>query len=227
MARLDAPTTVQLGSGPATRPRGDVASAFATNALVVNRYYDRHWERDAVKILPGEYHVATEDVVLVTVLGSCVSACIRDTQLGIGGMNHFMLPDSGSDARGPLSESARYGAYAMEMLVNQLMKLGARRDRFEAKVFGGGNVMPGLTQANVGERNAAFVLHFLRAERIPIAARDLLDLHARKVYYFPRTGRARVKALRELKNDTIMRREVEYRSRLRGHHGESDVELFR
>jgi chemotaxis protein CheD len=141
-------------------------------------------------------------------------------------MNHFMLPENGADAGGPLGDSARYGAYAMEILVNQLLKLGARRDALEVKVFGAGNVMPGLTHANVGERNAAFVIAFLRAESLLLAARDLLGPYPRKVYYFPRSGRVLVKTLRELKNDTITRREADYRSRLRTQHVEGDFELF-
>jgi len=193
---------------------------------VENTYFDRQFGMRATKILPGEYHVVTDDALLVTVLGSCVSACIRDPRLGVGGMNHFMLPENGNGTKEPLSESARYGAYAMEVLVNQLMKQGARRDCLEAKVFGGGSVMAGLTHANVGERNAAFVLEYLRAEGIAIAARDLLDVHPRKVYFFPRTGRVLVKKLYRLHNDTIIQRERVYRQQLRINHVEGEVELF-
>ena len=111
--------------------------------LANNRYFDRHFEVEAVKVLPGEYYVTTSDMVLVTVLGSCVSACIRDREKGIGGMNHFMLAES-ADSAG-LSASARYGTYAMEILINHLLKLGARRNNLEAKVFGGGRVMASLS----------------------------------------------------------------------------------
>jgi chemotaxis protein CheD len=195
------------------------------HVTVGDTYYDHHFGTHARKILPGEYHVDAEDVLLVTVLGSCVSACVRDTKRGIGGMNHFMLPDAGASG-GPLSESARYGAYAMEVLVNDLMKLGARREQLEAKVFGGGRVMAELAQSNVGERNAAFVIEYLQNEGIKIAARDLLDVHPRKVYFFPRSGRALVKKLYRLNNNTIAQRERAYRSRLRADHVEGDVELF-
>jgi chemotaxis protein CheD len=98
------------------------------------------------------------------VLGSCVSACIRDKEKGIGGMNHFMLADSTEVS--PYSASARYGTYAMEILINHLLKLGARRGSLEAKVFGGGRVMAALSSSNVGERNCSFVLDFLRTEGI-------------------------------------------------------------
>lgn len=191
-----------------------------------NTYFDRHFNLRAAKILPGEYYVTTHDMVLVTVLGSCVSACIRDRRSRVGGMNHFMLPDSGPDTRDPLSNTARYGVFAMEMMINELLKLGARRSDLEAKVFGGGNVMAGFTQANVGQRNAVFVREFLRTENIALAAEDLLDIYPRKVYYFPATGRVLVKRLREMHNDTILRREQDYQNQLNRTDVAGDVELF-
>jgi len=179
-----------------------------------NLYFDKNFNTQAVKLLPGEYFVTTRDMLLVTVLGSCVAACIRDTQSGIGGMNHFMLPDGGSDANSPLNASARYGTYAMEILINQLLKLGARRANLEAKVFGGGNVISGLTQANVGQRNAEFVLQFLSMEGIRITARDLIDIYPRKVYFFPKTSKVLVKKLRNMHNNTITQREKDYSRQL-------------
>lgn len=189
-------------------------------------YYDREHGTEAAKILPGEYYATGRDMVLVTVLGSCVCACIRDKFSGIGGMNHFMLPDSGQDKSNPLGESARYGIYAMEILINQLLKIGAKRGNLEAKVFGGASVLRGFTVNNVGERNAEFVLDFLKTEKIPVVAQDLLDVFPRKVYYFPATGRVRVKNLRQVHNDTIINREAEYNSRLHYSRMEGDVELF-
>jgi len=195
-------------------------------ALAPNLYFDRLHNSEAAKILPGEYYATTRDMLLVTVLGSCVCACIRDKVSGIGGMNHFMLPDSGQDQNNPLGESARYGTYAMEILINQLLKMGAKRSNFEVKVFGGGAVLRGFTVANVGERNAEFVLNFLKTEKIPIAAQDLLDIYPRKVYYFPNTGLVRVKKLKQVHNDTIINRETEYNARLHYSKMEGDVELF-
>ncbi len=133
------------------------ADAGYVEHLATNRYFDRTFGCDAVKVLPGEYFVTTSDIVLVTVLGSCVTACVRDRDKGLGGMNHFMLPENGGEA-GVLSSSARYGAYAMEVLLNHLLKLGARRSSLEAKVFGGGKVLASLAQAQVGEKNVDFVL---------------------------------------------------------------------
>ncbi|GAO35160.1 chemotaxis protein CheD [Sulfuricella sp. T08] len=194
--------------------------------LSPNLYYDSHFNMEAAKIMPGEYYATTRDMLVVTVLGSCVSACLRDKTSGIGGMNHFMLPHSDNDPQNPISVSARYGTYAMEMLINHLIKLGAKRNNFEAKVFGGGNVLRGFTVANVGARNADFVLDFLHTEKIKIVAEDLLDIYPRKVYYFPKTGRALIKKLKGVHNNTIVEREKDYESRLGYAKMEGDVELF-
>lgn len=192
--------------------------------LANNRYFDRTFGSEAVKVLPGEYFVTMTDMVLVTVLGSCVSACIRDKVKGIGGMNHFMLAES-SD-RGALSASARYGTYAMEILVNHLLKLGSSRQNLEAKVFGGGRVMASLESSMVGERNSEFVLEYLKTEGINLVAQDLLDVTPRKVYFFPQTGRVLVKKLARVHNDTLARREKEYAARLTEAPVAGDVELF-
>lgn len=192
--------------------------------LAGNRYYDRTFDSEAVKVLPGEYFVTTTEMVLVTVLGSCVSACIRDREKGIGGMNHFMLAES--TEKSSLSPSARYGTYAMEILINHLLKLGARRSNLEAKVFGGGRIMATLSLSNVGDRNASFVLEFLKTEGIAVMAQDLLDVHPRKVYFFPSTGRVLVKKLTRMHNDTLMRRETEYAARLTEAPVSGDIELF-
>jgi chemotaxis protein CheD len=199
----------------------------AREHLATNLYYDRTFDCDAAKILPGEFYWTFKDMLIVTVLGSCVSACIRDRVSGIGGMNHFMLPDGGGDGSNPLiSASARYGTYAMELLINELLKSGARRENLEAKVFGGGNVLRGLTALNVGERNAAFVRAYLKAEGIRVLAEDLNDIFPRKVYFFPRTGRVLVKKLRELNNNTLVNREQDYASRLAGREIGGEVDLF-
>ena len=194
--------------------------------LSPNIYYDRHFRIEAAKILPGEYYVSSRDMMIVTVLGSCVSACIRDRESGIGGMNHFMLPHSDKNAASPLSTSARYGSYAMEVLINHLLKLGAKKKNFEAKVFGGGNVLRGFTVTNVGERNASFVLDYLKKENIPVTAKDLLDIYPRKVYFFPGTGKVLVKKLKGVHNDTIVERERQYETRLDYGKVEGEVELF-
>jgi chemotaxis protein CheD len=194
--------------------------------LSPNLYFDREHDYEAAKIMPGEYYATARDMMLVTVLGSCVSACLRDRVSGIGGMNHFMLPDAGRDQGDPIGESARYGVYAMEILINQLLKMGAQRGNLEAKVFGGGAVMRGFTVMNVGERNAQFAMKFMEVEGIPVVAHDLLDSHPRKVYFFPASGRVRVKKLKQVHNDTVINRETEYNMRLHYDKLEGDVEIF-
>ena len=176
-------------------------------------YLDRHFQLPAAKIGPGEVYATQRDMLIVTVLGSCVSACLRDPQSRVGGMNHFMLPFHGSgQTEGPLSESARYGAYAMEVLVNHLLSLGARRERIQAKVFGAGRIVPGMS--DVGARNATFAVEYLQRENIPIVAKDLGRDEASKVYFFPRSGRVLLKRLKTLRNDTVFIREKLYAERL-------------
>jgi chemotaxis protein CheD len=161
-------------------------------------YADHHFQYDAVKVLPGEYFVSSDDLVIMTVLGSCIAACIWDGKIRAGGMNHFMLPDGDS-----VDGFGRYGSYAMELLINEMLKMGARRETMQAKVFGGAQVMAGFTTMNVGERNTKFVLDYLATERIPIVSQDVLDIHPRKVCFFPVSGKALVKRLAHSHPETL------------------------
>jgi chemotaxis protein CheD len=156
-------------------------------------YFDSVFRCQAVKVLPNEYYVTGEELMITTVLGSCVAACVRDPLTGIGGMNHFMLPQG--DIHSPASATMRYGAYAMEVLINEVLKAGAARERLEAKVFGGGAVLSAMQYMNIGERNGQFVLNYLNMEGIPVLAQDLGDVHARRISYFPRDGRVLVRKL--------------------------------
>ncbi len=161
-------------------------------------FFDHHFQHNAVKVLPGEYFVARESLVIMTVLGSCIAACLWDSRMHVGGMNHFMLPEAdGGDASG------RYGSYAMELLINEMMKLGARRETLQAKIFGGGQVMANFTTTNVGERNTRFVRDYLATERIPVVSEDVLDICPRKVVFFPVTGKAMVKRLAHAHPDAV------------------------
>jgi chemotaxis protein CheD len=202
-----------------------VTASGYEEVLAPNHYWDGHFGTEAAKILPGEYYATGRDMMLVTVLGSCVSVCMRDPKTSIGGMNHFMLPEGG-DPHSILSAPARYGGYAMDVLIAQLIKLGAARHRLEAKVFGGGAVIRGFTVTKVGERNSEFVLEYLERERIRVLAQDLLDIYPRKVYFFPASGRVLVKKLKQAHNNTIVQREEEYGSRLQASDIVGDVELF-
>jgi len=190
------------------------------------RYYDTHFRRDALKLLPGEYVVTDTDILLVTVLGSCVAACLRDRQSGIGGMNHFMLPGGEQGESAQLDRGARYGVHAMELLINDLLKQGARRENLEAKVFGGGNVLRSFAVTDVGHSNAVFVRKFLEREKIPLLAADLEDKFPRKVYFFPKSGRVMVKRLRDMHNYTIVSRESAYSKRIADVAPGGEVELF-
>jgi len=187
-------------------------------------YYDTRYQAEMMKVLAGEYIVTGEDVILTTLLGSCVSACIRDPLLRIGGMNHFMLPDL--ESGGVASESARYGDYAMEVLINELLKRGARRERLEAKVFGGGNVLPSFSASRVGERNAQFVLEYLKLEGIAAVAQDLRDVCPRQVNYYPQSGRAMVRRLPRFERSLVAADETRYLTRLRKEPAAGSVELF-
>ncbi len=193
----------------------------------INRYWDKTTALYAAKLLPGEYYVSMHGELIVTVLGSCVSACIRDTVFGIGGMNHFMLPmeaSSGSSNSAWNSEATRYGNFAMEALVNDILKAGGRKENLEIKVFGGGNVLENAT--TVGERNIDFVRDYIHTEGYRIAGEDLGDIYPRKVQYFPQTGKVRIKKLREMHNRTIVEREVNYRDSLKNEPIVGEIDLF-
>ena len=151
-------------------------------------YYDSFFKNEAVKILPGEYFVHNEDILIMTTLGSCIAACLWDREARVGGMNHFMLPEGDAG-------SGRYGSYAMELLINEMMKQGATRATMEAKVFGGGQVIDGMTSLNIGEHNTSFVMEYLKTERIPIMSKDVLGIYPRKVCFLPASGKAMVKRL--------------------------------
>ena len=162
-------------------------------------FYDAHFRNEAVKVLPGEFFVYDEDILIMTTLGSCIAACLWDREKKIGGMNHFMLPDGGGAA-----DCGRYGSFAMELLINEMMKRGATRSTIEAKVFGGGAVISGMNSINVGERNTAFVLDYLRTERIQVVSKDVLDIYPRKVCFLPHSGKAMVKRLAPTNTDALL-----------------------
>ncbi|MGA2187972.1 MAG: chemoreceptor glutamine deamidase CheD [Steroidobacteraceae bacterium] len=195
----------------------------------VKRYWDPGCERWSAKILPGEFFVTCSDEAITTVLGSCIAACIRDPVVRIGGMNHFMLPEDSSDGKsswidGPGGLATRYGSYAMESLINELMKLGARRDRLEVKLFGGGKILTSMT--DVGKKNIAFARSFLKMEGFKILAEDVGDVYPRRVLYFPSTGVVMLKRLRALDVVEIAQRETNYRSTIAAKPAVDDVELF-
>jgi chemotaxis protein CheD len=187
------------------------------------RYTERGFTALAVKVLPGEFYVDSDETPIVTVLGSCVAVCLRDPAAQVGGMNHFLLPDGGDS--GVAGTAGRYGVNAMEMLINELVKRGAQRRRLEAKVFGGGHVMKNFTSLNVGQRNADFTKEFLKTEEIRLLSEDLLDVYPRKVCFLPKSGRALVKKLAAA-DETLVMQEKQYQSRLVEKPVAGDIELF-
>ena len=166
-------------------------------------FHDAHFHNEAVKVLPGEFFVHDEDILIMTTLGSCIAACLWDREKRVGGMNHFMLPDAGSGG----DSGGRYGSFAMELLINEMIKRGATRSTMEAKVFGGGAVISGMNSINVGERNTAFVLDYLRTERISVVSKDVLDIYPRKVCFLPASGKAMVKRLASANTEALVAQE--------------------
>ena len=203
-------------------------TAFDFNNVHVasHAYHDTHFQENAMKILPGEYFATKENSLIVTVLGSCVSVCLWDPLSSIGGMNHFLLPHDGREDNGVLSASARYGVYAMEILINHLMKLGANRDTLQAKVFGGANVLPSVSTSTVGDKNTEFVKHYLSMEQINIAASDLSGSHPRKVYFFTGSGKVMIKKLKLTQDSHLIERETSYRSRIGSASSSGEIDLF-
>lgn len=195
----------------------------------IGRYWDQSKELVAAKILPGEYYVTNMNEMITTVLGSCVSACVRDRVFGIGGMNHFMLPIDASGAgwsgaSSVVSTATRYGNYAMEHMINDILKQGGHRKNLEAKIFGGGQIISTMT--DIGRKNIEFVIDYLAQEHLDIASQDVGDIYPRKVIYYPASGRVQVKKLRHMHNDTIIRREKSYQQDLKSKPVEGDIELF-
>jgi chemotaxis protein CheD len=206
-------------------PRRNVVRGFEG----IHRYWDPATTVWTARLQPGEYYVTSEEEAVTTVLGSGISACIRDLETGAGGMNHFMLPEDNGSGNGSWNTadggaSTRYGSYAMERLINELLKLGARRERLEVKLFGGGRILPSMT--DVGMRNIAFVQSFLRVEGLGVAAQDLGDIFPRRVVYFPRSGRVLLKHLRAVESTVIAKNERNYRDSLGAKPDGNDVELF-
>ncbi|MFN0304645.1 MAG: chemoreceptor glutamine deamidase CheD [Burkholderiales bacterium] len=189
------------------------------------RLFDRNLGCDTVRVLPGDYFVTDEEIGIITVLGSCVAACLWDEGSGLGGMNHFMLADGGANDESG-GAPARYGLYAMEVLINDLLKRGARRSKMKAKLFGGGAVIRGMTTMNVGDRNAAFALEFLRTEKIPLVGQDLREAYARKVAFMPKSGRAMVKRIDPNADSSVVELERKYVTTLAKKPVGGDIELF-
>lgn len=195
----------------------------------INRYWDASNNIYAAKLLPGDFYVSLHGELITTVLGSCISACIRDPKTGIGGMNHFMLPTKLENTRSnwagtPVSSQTRYGNIAMERLINLILSSGSRKQDIEIKLFGGGKVLDIST--DIGGRNIDFVRTYLNKEGLNITSEDVGGSLPRKIQYYPLTGRVRVKKLNAMHNLTLTIREKEYITYINKAPVEGKIDIF-
>jgi len=198
----------------------------------INRYYDKTNDVYTAKILPGEYYVSKHDEMITTVLGSCISACVRDPVVGVGGMNHFMLPfdrrANSRDGKQDLGAASRYGDFAMEMLINAILKEGGKRKNLEVKLFGGGKVISHIHSTDVGIQNIDFAHEYLGYEGLIVVAEDTGDVYPRKVNYFSGSGKVKMKKLKSMHNSTISDREDNYYSNLLAKpEASNELEIFK
>jgi chemotaxis protein CheD len=193
----------------------------------IKRVWNDTFDASSARLNPGEYYVTKNNEAIYTTLGSCVSACIRDRITGIGGMNHFMLPASIDDGRwkaAGLGSATRYGNFAMEHLINEILKNGGSRKNLEVKLFGGGRIIANMT--DVGMRNIDFARDYINTEGLQVTSEDVGDVFPRMVVYFPVSGKARVKRLRSLHNNTIVEQETEYLHTIEKKPVSGEIELF-
>ena len=195
----------------------------------IRRYWDGKNHIYSAKIGPGEFYVTHHGEMIATLLGSCISACIRDKKLGVGGMNHFMLPIANQYSASawtdtPVSAATRYGNVAMERLINVILANGGRREHLEIKVFGGAKVLD--IDSDVGKMNIDFVSEYLQTEGFPIASHDVGGRYARKVNYYPSSGRVRVKTLSRLHDSRLAEREHHYIKALEAMPVKGDIDIF-
>ncbi len=214
-----------MSGANALRRPADAGIDNGANVFATRRFFDAASATWMVKVFPGEYFVTSRtDEVLVTVLGSCVAACIRDSRTGIGGMNHFMLPQSRAGNWAGDLQSTRFGNFAMEKLINELLKAGCSRNSLEIKVFGGGNVTD--TQNAIGTENSKFILRYLEAEGMRCAAQDLGGQLPRRIHYHPATGKVVRRLLGTSESTAVAREEGEYGSRLSTRRVAGEIQLF-
>ena len=193
-------------------------------------YWDHRFKRHTIKLLPGDFDVVDGQEMLVTVLGSCVAACIRDVRSGIGGMNHFLLPSEKNKNNNQSwndynSEATRYGDLAMEQLINKIIGMGGKRENLEAKIFGGARMFT-TTLSDIGTQNIQFVTQYLKTEKIKVVSEDTAGVHARKVYYIPATGDVFLKRITRTNNNTIEDRERNYLKEVKQTRTSAEISFF-
>jgi len=196
---------------------------MGSNSGPVVPFFDERIQAMTVYVLPGHHYVHDcRDTAISTLLGSCVAVCLRDRHSAIGGLNHFLLPGVEGD---PSMQSARYGVYAMEMLINGVIKLGATKGNLEASVYGGASIITRAALSSVGSKNCDFVNEFLRSERIPVRASDTGGTRARRIYFFPHRAEVKVLHVNPSENNELQRQETAI-SRKTSNVKSGGVELF-
>lgn len=191
----------------------------------MKKFWDPRFQHFSVKVGPGDHYVTNKaDEMITTTLGSCIAVCMRDTAQGIGGMNHFMLPQSETGNWGGASAAMRYGNYAMEVLVNDILRMGGARNRLEIKIFGGANVI--RSSAEIGTRNIEFIQTYLRLEHMAIAAEDVGGKQGRRIVYFPSTGKVKLKRLSTQEITDVTQAEQNFKAEIENQAIEGSVELF-
>lgn len=189
----------------------------------IKRYWDPSRKLFIAKILPGEVYVTRNHELVSTLLGSCIAVCMRDRVSNVGGMNHFKLPASSSPTKS--ANNANYGLYAMELLINEIMKNGGNRNNLECAVFGGGKVVSSMT-SDIGDKNIAFVTQFLKEERIQVVQMKTGGTCALQVYYHPISGNAFSVGLDESQSAHIKAEEKRYMNQVNADSDDSGITYF-
>ncbi len=189
------------------------------------RVFDQRYGAYLVRVMPGGFYATGKvDELIVTVLGSCVAACIRNPFNGFGGMNHFMLPESTSGDWNGSSLALRYGNFAMEALINTILKSGCRRQDLEIKMFGGANLTDGPSM--VGSKNVEFARDYLAAEGLKISSEDLGGISGRRIHYNPTTGKVQRLLLQTKSQQFISDSEEKYKKIINTNVIDGGIELF-
>lgn len=193
----------------------------------VKRFYDPRFKATSVMVLPGRHYVSSApEEMIVTLLGSCVAACIRDPVAAVGGLNHFLLPESSTGQWGQANAAMRYGNHAMETLINDIIKRGGERSRLEVKVFGGSHIIGGQSTLAVGRQNVDFVEAYLKNEGFTIVAKHLGGPMPRRIHYFPVSGKVNMLLLRRVPDNDLFKKERDYQRTIKTDDDSGDVELF-
>ncbi|MCG8570047.1 MAG: hypothetical protein MJB14_07880 [Spirochaetes bacterium] len=193
----------------------------------MHKFFDNKFNKLIVNLSPGEYHVTEDDIIVQTLLGSCVSVCLYSDYQDLVGMNHFMLPETTDPEKMGQSTSGRYGMFAMEVLINTFIKKGINKNHLKAKVFGGGNVIDRLRHDDgVASNNIKFIINFLEDEKIPMISSHLGGSKARKILFFSRSRKVLLKEISSTEREKTLAAEEKYHDKLESNTKKSNVIFF-